>query len=152
MWTFDPRDPRLGLPRGRVQELHVLHARAGVTLAHLRNIKASRGDAPHERLVLVHLTKGSLDGDLTDPIHLAHLTVLRFAARVAGGDAPEILCLDQSPLFRQAMIAAAVGEAALATARVHRLEGGSVRLYTYQVPSGASQSFLLFRDGGPLPS
>lgn len=156
MWKFNPRDPRLGVPEGHVQELQFIfvpRAFSLVTLLALElQIPPGKGTAP---LALVELAEGCEDRSIVDPVlqwQLVDLSLMRLASQVARGKPPSALSRVVSAELPTAILKEVVGEHFEALRLTRRSQNGQVHTMTYPVPPGAHRAILLIRDGGPLPS
>ncbi len=156
MWKFDPKDPRLGVPEGRVQELQFLFVPRAVSLVTLLALELQmppgKGTAP---LALVELSEGCEDQSVVDPAlqwQLVDLSLMRFASQVARGKAPSALSRVVSAELPRAILKEVIGEHFEALRLARRTKNGQVHVMTYPVSPGAHRVILLVRDGGPLPS
>lgn len=156
MWRFNPRDRRLGVPTGRVQELRFMFVPRGVSLVTLLALEAmtmpGRGRAS---IGLVDLAVGTEEHAIVDPFlqwQRVELDLMRFSSQLLRGVCPEGLSHVASVDFPEVILTQVIGEHHEALSLTRTTEGGQVRLVTYPIPAGPSRTILLVRDGGPLPS
>lgn len=156
MWRFNPRDRRFGVPEGHIQELQFLFVPRSVSLVTLLALELAMPTGQRTApLALVELSEGCEDQSVVDPAlqwQLVDLTLMRFAAQVASGNAPSALSRVVNADLPTAILRQVVGEHFEALRLARQTQGGQVRLMTYPVPQGAHRAILLVRDGGPLPS